>query len=164
MVLTLWVRPEKELVNLFFAEKSAMLKEIAQSLARNGTKWHFIPPLSPNFGGLWEAGVKSVKYHMKRVIGDTTLTYEELATVLGQVEACLNSRPLSRVDTESEGFDALTPGQFLVGEPLLTIPDYDFESSNIGSLRRWQLAQRMMQTFWRRWSQEYLTTLVHRYK
>lgn len=76
----------------------------------------------------------------------------------------MNSRPLSRVDTESEGFDALTPGHFLVGEPLLTVPDYNFESSNIGSLRRWQLTQRMVQTFWRRWSQEYLSTLVHRYK
>lgn len=154
----------KELAYLFSAEKSSMSREIAQSLANNGTSWHFIPPLSPNFGGLWEAGVKSVKFHLKRVIGDTTLTYEELSTVLGQIEACLNSRPLSRVDTETEGFDALTPGHFLVGEALLTAPDNNFEAPNISSLRRWQLTQRMMQTFWRRWSQEYLTTLVHRYK
>lgn len=161
---TNFVGASRELASLFSAEKSGMLTDIAQSLANNGTNWHFIPPLSPNFGGLWEAGVKSVKFHLKRVIGESSLTYEELATVLGQIEACLNSRPLSRVDTESEGFDALTPGHFLVGEPLLTVPDYNFESSNIGSLRRWQLTQRMMQTFWRRWSQEYLSTLVHRYK
>lgn len=154
----------KELEKLFYIEKSGIHKELAEALATNGTTWHFIPPHSPNFGGLWEAGVKAVKYHLRRVIGDTTLTYEELSTVLTQIEACLNSRPLSRLESVSEGFDVLTPGHFLVGEPLLTVPEYNFESQNVSNLRRWQLTQRMMQNFWRRWSQEYLTTFLHRYK
>lgn len=154
----------KELHTLFAAEKSGILKEIAEHLAQNGTNWHFIPPRSPNFGGLWEAGIKSVKHHLRRVIGDTKLTYEELSTLLAQIEACLNSRPLSRLNNESDGFDALTPGHFLIGEPLLSVPDYDFKESSINSLRRWQLTQRMMQNFWRRWSQEYLTTFLRRYK
>lgn len=159
-----FVGASRQLPKMFSAEQSAMQSEVAASLASNGTKWHFIPPLSPNFGGLWEAGVKSVKYHLKRVVGETTLTFEELSTVLGQIEACLNSRPLSRVDTASEGYEALTPGHFLVGEPLLTVPDYSFENSNMGSLRRWQLTQKITQDFWRRWSQEYLSSLIHRYQ
>ena len=67
---------------------------MAQSLGREGTTWRFNPPGGPHFGGLWEAGVKSVKRHLKRVIGETKLTYEEFSTILYQMEACLHSRPL----------------------------------------------------------------------
>lgn len=161
---TNFVGASRELQTLFASEKSGLLSEIVETLANNGTTWHFIPPHSPNFGGLWEAGIKSVKFHLKRVIGDTTLTYEELSTVLVQIEACLNSRPLARLDTESEAIGALTPGHFLVGEPLITAPDHNFESANTTSLRRWQLTQKMLQNFWKRWSQEYLTKFLHRYK
>ncbi|XP_045535734.1 uncharacterized protein LOC123721318 [Papilio machaon] len=139
---------------------------IAQHLEANNTEWHFIPPHAPNFGGLWEAGVKSTKFHLKRVIGDATLTYEELTTLLTQVEACLNSRPISVMNLNDPGEPIpLTPGHFLIGEPIISIPEYsNYESSNVHSLTRWQFVQRMLQSFWRRWSQEYLSNLMHRYK
>ncbi|XP_063540322.1 uncharacterized protein LOC134749332 [Cydia strobilella] len=92
---TNFVGAAKELKDLFNAQKSAIIQEVAESLALNGTTWHFIPPRSPNFDGLWEAGIKSTKYHIKRVIGESTLTFEEMATLLSQIEACLNSRPIS---------------------------------------------------------------------
>ncbi|GFV80021.1 gag-pol polyprotein [Trichonephila clavipes] len=60
-------------------------------------EWHTIPPLSPYFGGLWEAGVKSVKLHLKKVVGSTNLTLEEFYTLLTQIEVVLNSRPLVRL-------------------------------------------------------------------
>ncbi|KAJ0169355.1 hypothetical protein K1T71_015239 [Dendrolimus kikuchii] len=161
---TNFVGAARELKILLTSENSTLQEELSKALATNGTFWHFIPPHSPNFGGLWEAGIKSIKFHLKRVIGDATLTYEELSTVLTQIEACLNSRPLARLDTESDAIEALTPGHFLVGEPLVTAPDYNFEASNLSCLRRWQLTQIMMQNFWKRWSQEYLTKFLHRYK
>lgn len=67
--------------------------EAAEFLLKNSIEWKFIQPSSPHFGGLWEAGVKSTKYHLKRIIGETILTFEELATVLSQIEACLKSTP-----------------------------------------------------------------------
>uniref|UniRef100_A0A182PWU5 Uncharacterized protein n=1 Tax=Anopheles epiroticus TaxID=199890 RepID=A0A182PWU5_9DIPT len=55
-------------------------------------EWHFIPPDAPEFGGLWEAAVKSAKNHLKRVVGNVNLTFEELTTILVEIEAVLNSR------------------------------------------------------------------------
>ena len=75
-----------------------------------GIEWKFIPERSPHFGGLWEAAVKSTKKHLRRIVGDVKLTFEELATVLTQVEACLNSRPLAPLNTpDVDGVEVLTP-------------------------------------------------------
>ncbi|XP_045541516.1 uncharacterized protein LOC123723018 [Papilio machaon] len=161
---TNFVGASKELKAMFHNECASLPREIAALLANNGTEWHFIPPHSPNFGGLWEAGIKSTKHHLRRVIGDSTLTFEELSTVLSQIEACLNSRPLSQNSANSTDPNPLTPGHFLVGQPLVIAPDYNYEHTTVSSLRRWQLTQRMIQAFWKRWSQEYLTMFFQRHK
>ena len=70
----------------------------------------------PHFGGLWEAAV-SFKTHLRRVVGEVKLTYEELATTLAQIEACLNSRPLIPLPESSDALEVLTPGHFLIGKP-----------------------------------------------
>ena len=67
-------------------------KELIQKKILLKVQWKFNPPASPHFGGLWEATVRSTKYHLNRVIGETTLTYEELSILLYSIEACLNSR------------------------------------------------------------------------
>lgn len=152
----------KELKELFLQGQSNMAKEVAEVIANDGTTWHFIPPKMPTCGGLWEAGVQSAKRHLKRINKDTKLTYEEMATLLAQIEACLNSRPLCQIDKTTE--IPLTPGHFLVGEPLISVPDQDYQHVKIGLLTRWQLIQRMTTDFWHRWQTEYLHTLQQRYK
>ena len=92
---------------------------IINDLSSQGIQWHFNPPAAPSFGGLWEAAVKSLKYHMKRVIGDQTLTYEELSTLLSGIEVCLNSRPLVPITDDPSDLSVLTPAHFLIGRPLL---------------------------------------------
>lgn len=84
---------------------------------------------------LEEAAVKSVKYHLRKILGDVKLTYEEFSTVLAQIEACLNSRPLAALP-DDDGIEALTPGHFLIGKPLTALPDLSTPES-ISMLKRW---------------------------
>ncbi|XP_066902266.1 uncharacterized protein [Halyomorpha halys] len=59
-----------------------------------GVEWHFIPPLAPQFGGLWKAGIKSYKYHLVRIVGNLQTSFKELATIVTRIKAVLNSRSL----------------------------------------------------------------------
>lgn len=138
--------------------------ELTMELTKLGTEWHFIPPAAPHFGGLWEAGVKSIKHHLKRVIGDVKLTYEELATVLCQIEACLNSRPLYPLTEDPDDLRVLTPGHFLIGEAPTMPPETNYEQKNIGRLKRWELCSKLHQDMWRIWKDEYLSRLQQRTK
>ncbi|GFU85239.1 integrase catalytic domain-containing protein [Trichonephila clavipes] len=70
-------------------------ENLAKYFVSENIDWKFIPPKSPHFGGLWEAGIKSVKHHLKRAIGNLHFTFEEFETIMIQVEGILNSRPLT---------------------------------------------------------------------
>ncbi|XP_045460770.1 uncharacterized protein LOC123671123 [Harmonia axyridis] len=142
---------------------------LLRTLFRNATEaenidWSFNPPSAPHFGGLWEAGIKSVKTHLMRVIGEQKLTYEELYTVLTQIEAVLNSRPLCPLSSDPNDLSALTPGHFLTLAPLTALPDDDLSHLQINRLSRWQLLSRLHADFWKRWHTEYLHTLQQRQK
>ncbi|XP_071580460.1 uncharacterized protein [Temnothorax nylanderi] len=117
-------------------------RRIANAATAEGIKWHFNPPAAPHFGGLWEAAVKSTKHHLRRVIGETTLTFEELSTFLAQVEAWLNSRPLQALSDDPDDVSALTPGHFLIGAPLLDVPEPSLTEKNDNALSRWQHLQK----------------------
>lgn len=126
--------------------------------------WNFIPPSAPHFGGLWEAGVRSVKYHVRRVVGAYTLTFEEFSTLLCNIEACLNSRPLAPLTDSINDYDPLTPGHFLIGTPLNANPEPSLLNINENRLSRWQLVRQMTERFWKLWQNDYLNTLQQRIK
>ena len=66
-------------------------------------------------GGLWEKAVKSLKCHFQHITGDISLILKDLAMILHQVEACLNSRPLIHLPQPEDGMELLTPAHFLIG-------------------------------------------------
>ena len=100
-------------------------------IGSQGIKWSFIPPSAPHFGGLWESGVKSVKFHLHRMIGGTILSFEEYVTILNQIEAYLNSRPLFSISNDFRDPEPLTPTHFLVGSPLTALPEPDYTQVSI---------------------------------
>ncbi|XP_023213292.1 uncharacterized protein LOC111616090, partial [Centruroides sculpturatus] len=149
---------------LQFLNKDSTKQEVISTSCNQGINWHFIPPHSPHFGGLWESNIKSAKKHMRRIIGNQILTYEELTTVFNQIEACLNSRPLTPISEDPNELSALTPAHFLLGEALTSLPEPDLQHIKLNRLSRWQLLQRMVQDIWKRWHLEYLSQLQNRPK
>lgn len=158
-----------------FVAASSELKALGEFLAENKNgligsfanetiDWRFIPPHSPHFGGLWEAGVKSTKHHLKRVAGKVPLTFECLYTLLVQVEAILNSRPLSPLSQNPNDLIPLTPAHFLIGKPLTSVPERDVKTIPENRLSLFQHIQQLKQHFWERWSKEFVSELQQRVK
>ncbi len=157
---TNFVGAEKELKDLLSSSNHDVV--VSRFCADKGISWHFNSPAAPHHGGLWEAAVKSTKYHLKRIIKNETLTVEEFSTVLCLVEAALNSRPLCALSADPTELDMLTPGHFLIGEPLTAIPEPDLQHLPINRLSRWQRSQQIFHHFWTRWGKEYLHKLQER--
>jgi hypothetical protein len=116
-----------------FSKSEEFLSQVHNYAAMMQFQWYFIPPNSPHFGGLWEAGVKSLEYHWRRTAGQALLVFEEFSTLITQVEACLNSRPLVAPFNEPKDPSYLRPGHFLIGDPLTSLPEPDFTNTTMNS-------------------------------
>lgn len=158
-----FIGADKQLRKLFSA-RNPELRRVVDQLGNERILWRYNPPSAPHFGGIWEAAVKSVKHHLRRVLGEALLTYEELSTLIAQVEACLNSRPLQALSDDPDDVTALTPGHFLIGMELNAVPEASLTNTPVNRLLRWQLLQKMRDHFWERWSQEYIHSLLQRSK
>lgn len=152
----------KGLYDLFNSKKHK--DDVIEFCTTNCIKFKFIPSYSPEFGGLWEAGVKSLKHHLKRVVGSLCLTFEGLNTVITEIEAILNSRPLLPMSSDISDTNYLTPGHFLIGTAMTSYPEVDLSTDNINRLKFWNILTKLKQDFWKSWSKDYLTQLQSRPK
>lgn len=133
-------------------------------LLDNHIEWHFIPPRSPHFGGLWESAVRLLKHHLKRIITSVNLTFEELYSITTQVEAIVNSRPLMRLTEDKDDLEMLTPGHFLVGRALRSLPEVPVDESRHTLVSRYRHMKLLIQHFWKAWCRDYLHSLQERTK
>lgn len=137
----------------------------AQQLASLGTSWRFITPSAPFQGGIWEAGVKSVKHHLKRVVGKRLLTHSQMYTVVTQIEGILNSRPLWPASDDPSDLAPITPAHLVIGRSTLQRPlTEDVSNRDDNRLTLWGLQQKIQQSFWQRWKDEYLNLMQKRVK
>lgn len=152
----------RELKEIFeFLEKEK--KEIQTSLAQQKITWSFIQPRAPHFGGSWEAVVKITK-RLCAVTKGRVLTYEEYTTLLTEIEAILNLRPLTPLSSDPIDLSAITPSHFLIGDSLILPAQKDYLEVPENRLTRWQQIQKLSQKFWDRWQAEYLQELQRRNK
>lgn len=98
------------------------------------------------------------------MVQKSLLTYEQLNTVLCQIEAILNSRPLIPLSNDANDFSYLTPGNFLLGTALNANPENDTTLTSLNRLKFWKLCTNMQQSFWKIWYKHYLNVLQTRPK
>lgn len=122
VVPTLWEQTRNYKFSLN-PEVSSTRRQLVRQLVIEQIQWRFNPLSAPYFGGIWEAAVKLLKHHLRWVVGDSKLIFEEMNTLLAQVEACLNSRSLQTLSDDPENLAALTPGHFLAGSALTAISE-----------------------------------------
>lgn len=138
----------KILLNECHEAQKTWKNELQPKLKDLGISWEFNPPASPHFGGMWEAGVKSIKSHLNKTLSDAILTFEEYYTILVQIEGILNLRPLCPISDNPDTYEALTPSHFLVGEAIVAPPEPAIELKSFSSLKRWRYLQFLQQQFW----------------
>ncbi|XP_057376227.1 uncharacterized protein LOC130697337 [Daphnia carinata] len=128
-------------------------------------EWHFSPPHGPHFGGVWERIVQSCKRAMKSSKGNCLVTDQVLRTVIAEVAALLNARPLTHLSVDPEDPDPLTPNHFLYGgaRPYFPLQLADVEDLNVTN-KQFQQSQAILQHFWNRWLREYVPHLTERRK
>ena len=151
---------DRELQKVWKTVRSA---EAQDFYGTQGIAWKFIVERAAWWGGFWERLIRILKDHLKKTLGRALLNFEELTTVVAEIEAVMNSRPITEVNDDIQCIKPLTPAHFLVGEKVIELPkgvaDLTTESTRPGLQRRWQYRQRLLDSFWSRWRWDYLLTL-----
>ena len=158
--------------NFTAAEKELreMVEQLDQSRIRHRhseIKWTFLPPYASHMAGVWERLIRSTKTLLRTLVNDSSsklLTDESLTTLLAEVEAILNDRPLTANPSSVDDAPALTPNMLLTFQRRPTTPPGTFSSDDQYSRRWWRQAQHLANVFWKRWIHEYLPTLQLRQK
>ena len=132
-------------------------------LASRRTEWKFNMERAPWMGGVFERMIGSVKRCLRKVLGNAKLTFDELNTVLIEIEGTLNSRPLTYLYDELE--EALTPSHLLFGHRLSPLSENVDIHANLDNVdndkihKRFLYLTRKLNHFWNRWRKEYVTDL-----
>jgi hypothetical protein len=155
------------------SELRRSLEELDQDQILNfstnqGIRWHFNPPAASHHGGVWERQIRTVRRILCAILAEqhmrTSRTDEQLHTLMCEVEATVNSRPLTRASDNPDDLDVITPQHLLLLQPTAAFPPGKFNDRDVYARRRWRQMQFLADLFWKRWIKEYLPELQRRQK
>ena len=148
---------------VIFSDNGLNFKGGSHILATRGIKWKFSAQRAPWWGGFWERLIRMTKDALRRTLRRSLLTWEELSTVLCQIEAAINARPLTALTDDPEDVRPLSPQDFLHGNSACDeagLHDADLSSIGCQRLRAGRkYRQQVLQHLWNRWKTEYLKEL-----
>lgn len=146
--------------------KIARAEEVRSHLTNKHIEWRFIVEKAPWWGGYWERLIQSVKRCVKKTIGKSTLTYDELATILTEIESTLNNRPLTYLYGDDEGTSyAVTPADLIYGHRIASTSSnqqYEVVSTAKSLTKRAKYQCCIMNNFINQWKKDYLLSLQER--
>ena len=134
---------------------------LSEELLVMGVEWRFIVPAAPWWGGMYERLIRSMKRSLNRIIFRASVTFEELLTVITEIEAVMNSRPLTYVNDDVT--EVLTPGHLLIGKRILESnysPAFECDGNDrVRLTNRAKYMKTINEHYWTRWRNEYLVEL-----
>ncbi|XP_074624347.1 uncharacterized protein LOC141882270 [Acropora palmata] len=143
--------------------KISRAKEVTHYIANNGVTWKFIIERATWWGGFWERLIQTVKRTLKKVIGQSSLSFEGLNTLLVEVEGIVNARPLTYLYDDLDGINfALTPSHLINGRCLQNTPNsshFEIVSTHKSLTRKLQRQKRLLNHFTETWRKDYLVSL-----
>ena len=141
-------------------------------LAEHHMKWTFIPKRAPWHGAFWERLIGTIKRTLQKVLGRAMVTERELYTILTEIEAVTNDRPLTHISSEHDALSPLTPSHLIYGRRVVTLPRSDVEdddetyhpATHSSVNKRLHFLAHIVTNYWQRFNTEYLVALRDRHK
>ena len=152
------VGAERELREMVEGLDSDKLRDFC---AERSINWLFTAPAAPHQNGCAEALVKSCKRALKKAIGEQVLSPFELYTCLLEVGNLVNQRPIGLVPNDPDDGKYLCPNDMLLGRATSEVPQGPFNDTK-NPQRRVEFVQKIVDSFWKRWSRDVLPALVTR--
>lgn len=140
--------------------------ELNSYLSDSGCTWIFNPPHASHMGGSWERLIGIARRILDGMLiqKSTRLTHEVLSTLIAEVMAIINARPLISVSTDPDAPEILTPALLLTQKRnAVSAPEGEFDTNDLHT-KQWKQVQCLANTFWKRWRRDYLSTLQNRKK
>lgn len=165
---TNFVGADNELTKAFQQMDHGKISSFLQENGSDWVTWERNPPAASHMGGVWERQIKSARSILAALINThgRSLNDESLQTLMVEVEAVINSRPLT-VDTISDVNSQIpiSPTNLLTMKSKVVMPPPgNFEKADVYSKRRWRRVQHITNEFWSRWRKEFLNNLQSRSK
>lgn len=128
-------------------------------------KWSFNTPAASHQGGVWERQIRTIRKILQALLNEQHMRScqndEQLRTLMCEIEAVINSRPLTQSSDDPNDLGVITPNDLLLMKPV-NGPPGQFNPKDVYARRKWRQVQYIADTFWKRWVREYLPALQER--